>query len=422
MRYDGIAAIREILKIDPRSELIGLLLVRELGRAEHAAEADVLQDDAEAIRRDFADLTAVVAQLLATPHLDRPWLAYLASAHLAARRGELITTSMWLALARGARPGNRGLEAQASASLAVALLASWQLDPGHEAALGQAVAGLSRESQDHAWYEIRQRLARSYLAAGRFVDAELLQPGSVWAEDASTRAPIQHWQDAAFIRAVIARSTPDAKATDLERFISATDHAPEKLAYELAVRGALDGDFAAAAKAFAASPRLSSRLAVDPFVTHIKDCRQCDELRYARAPWTHASVFARLAQLAKLAAGTGEPAAAAAIEIGNALYNFAEWGNARGVLHETHQDSSNTAPALPWYQRAYELTRNKERKAMAAYLAAKAEHGSQAPTATDDDSPPRAYVWFPRLKQLSDTRYYKQVLRECSTFRDWSLP
>lgn len=206
-----------------------------------------------------------------------------------------------------------------------------------------------------------------------------------------------------------------------------------ELGQELALRLALDGDFAGAQRVFATTKARSTRLDVDPFVTRIKDCRECDEQKYAKAPWTHASVIARLAQDSVTANGTGDDAAAASIQIGNALYNFTWHGNARRVLRPTHQDAFDTRPAERWYKRAYELARSRELKAKAAYLAAKAERGiladaleaqdaDAAPANPDDTSgvlpvPPQ---WFPRLQQLSDTRYYKEVLRECGTFRTWT--
>ena len=32
---------------------------------------------------------------------------------------------------------------------------------------------------------------------------------------------------------------------------------------------------------------------------------------------------------------------------------------------------------------------------------------------------PIPVTWFTRLKALSGTRYYQEVLRECGTFRSW---
>jgi hypothetical protein len=91
------------------------------------------------------------------------------------------------------------------------------------------------------------------------------------------------------------------------------------------------------------------------------------------------------------------------------------------VLRGTHQDTHDTRPAERWYQRAYELTKNTELRASAAYLAAKAERGILIDTRSPDDHPdlPIATAWFEKLKQLSDTKYYEGVLKECGTFRTW---
>jgi tetratricopeptide (TPR) repeat protein len=426
VRFDGIGAAREILRLDPKSDLIGLLVVRELARAESLAEASFQGDsDNAAGNHALADIEKLVLQLAATPGVDRPWLASLAAGHLAARRGDLAATRTWIARALAGKPNDARVTGQAQASLSLALVATWKIDAAHERELAQAMRALSvaDANQRRTIAEVRERLAKLYLAANRPLDAELLRPGIIDETDRSADPPVakRRWVTAGFIKQLIAHV--DHPVTEFDSFVAIQSSlSSQTLRYELALRDTLDGEFAAASQLFTTAKLSSTRLSVDPFVTHIKDCRVCDEKKYAKAPWTHASVIARLAQLAPVAAGTGESAVDAAIQIGNALFNFTEWGNARDVLRATHQDSSDTAPALRWYQRAYDLTKNKERKAMAAYLAAKAERGSVSSLPSIDDANgelPVPHVWFGKLKTLSDTRYYKDVVRECGTFQRW---
>jgi hypothetical protein len=351
----------------------------------------------------------------------------LVAGHLAAQRGDLATTRARIQLALAGKRNDPRVASQAKASLALALAATWRIDEAHERELAHAMLTLD---QTYARTEtlstrVRDQLAKRYLAANKLVDAEYLHPGSVdQTEDTSGFSPHPgklHWADIGFIKDMIARL--GQTATEFDSFVVRQAVFTEPvLQQELALRYALDGDFVAARQMFATTSVVSQHLEVDPFVTHIKDCRQCDEEKYAHTPWTHASVIARLADLAVKANGTGEPAAEASILIGNALYNFTWLGNARRVLRGTHQDTFDARPAERWYKRAYELTKNKEQKAKAAYLAAKAERGNRIDARLPDDNTPGLPVpmtWFARLKQLSGTKYYKEVLKECETFRDY---
>jgi hypothetical protein len=191
------------------------------------------------------------------------------------------------------------------------------------------------------------------------------------------------------------------------------------------MRDVLDGNFAAAARLYRAGTPASAKLGTDPLVIHINDCHDCDHATYANAPWTHASLVARLAALERTARAGGEPGAQAALALGNALYNLTWYGNARVVLGDTHQGTADTTAALRWYKRAHDLTRNRELKAKAAFLAAKAELGNRITAQRGDpydgsvNALPVPSTWFPVVARYKHTRYYREVLRECGQFARW---
>jgi tetratricopeptide (TPR) repeat protein len=213
------------------------------------------------------------------------------------------------------------------------------------------------------------------------------------------------------------------RSTPFERFLLEGSYEQAALEQELALHYLVDGDFATAAKTFQTTKATSNGLGTDPFAIHIVDCHDCDHARYGSSPWTHDSFAARLAELERAAKGSGEAAAAASLEIGNALYNITYYGNARVVLADSHHATNDTRDAEKWYKRAYDLSKNRELKAKAAYLASKAELGrllnASGPTWQPLNRLPIPKTWFPIVKQLSDTRYYREVLRECGNFAGW---
>ncbi len=136
-------------------------------------------------------------------------------------------------------------------------------------------------------------------------------------------------------------------------------------------------------------------------------------------------MVARLADLATKAAGKGEPAALAALELGNGLYNLTYWGNARVVLADTHLATTDTRLAAQYYKRAFDLSSNRETKAKAAWLSAKCEVSRALDSQPGDDSytprpPVAATTWYPVVKRFAATAYAKEVLKECGWYATWA--
>jgi hypothetical protein len=119
-----------------------------------------------------------------------------------------------------------------------------------------------------------------------------------------------------------------------------------------------------------------------------------------------------------VAKGKDEAAAEASLWIATALYNITWMGNARTVVFSLHQDNYDARLAETYAKRAYELATNKEVAAKAAYLGAKAELEDRVDVRPDGvDDLPVASTWFARLAKLSDTKYYAEVLAECTAFQ-----
>ena len=416
IRNDGVVALQEIQKLDPKSDLLALLLVRELAKAEPLGEAvwgaQPEPKDVAARQKAFVALEKIANKIIATPGADRPWLAELVLGHIAAKRGDVAQARAHLDKAIHARPDDKRVVNQAKASLALALAQNWKVDPAREDELAKTFNAIDPKFGRFPAVreEIRNRLAKAYAAAGRWVDAELLVPGTAG----------KHWHDKTFIEQVIARL--GQSSTDFDKLVLQGATTRATLDRELASRELLDGNFARAAQLF--GQQKGERLEVDPFVIHVVDCHECDQTKYANAPWTRASVAKRLVDLEATAKGTGEAAAQASIEIGNALYNITWLGNARVFLWDTNQRTSDTRVAERWYKHAFDLTKNRETKAKAAWLAAKAELGRLENI--DVDAPwgnqgelPTPKTWYPIMRTFADTKYYKDVIAQCAKFRDW---
>ncbi|MEZ4363574.1 MAG: hypothetical protein R3B48_25585 [Kofleriaceae bacterium] len=423
---DGVVAMREILKLDPRSPLLALLAVREVERAESGEDLQRMQEPTDARRRllEAPALEELCARVAGTPGADRPWLHLLVAGHLAAKRGDLELARARLTAALTARPDDARVKRQARASLALALVLDRRATRP-TAARGAEIAAAMRDvdeafgRRDKLRQDVRGALAASYVAAGGAVEGELLSPGLLERQAATAGK----WRDPSFLRLMIARAR--RAATPFDRFLLDGSYTVPQLEQELALALLNQGAFAESARVFRAGVASSTKLGTDPFAMRLLDCHDCDHQTYENAPWTHASVAARLAELELVARGKGPRAAGAALLLGNALYNLSWFGNARVLLRDTHQTQDSPRAAERWYKRAYEVAKDRELRAKAAFFAAKAELGDLLAA---DGSPheyrevstlPFPARWFSALQGLSDTKYYQEVLSECTNFRAW---
>ncbi|MCK6546357.1 hypothetical protein L6R52_10955 [Myxococcota bacterium] len=409
LKLDGQVAMAEIHALDPASDLLGLLVVRELAKHEGAP-------------KELARLEALAAKLADAPRTNRPWLFDLVAAHAAALRGDLAATRTRLDRATKARPKDERVATQARATLALALAASWKPgSPALEQQLVEAVAGVDARftRRDTVVRRVRSMLANLHLAAGRIHEAELFLPGL------ATTPKRDPWRDPAFVAALIERVAKPA--TPLVRFaVEGSGFTKPRLEQELALLHVVRGDFDAAKKVFETTTAESSLLGTDPFVMNVRDCHDCDHEKFGpTSKWTHESFTLRLAELKRESDGKGEAAAKAALLLGHGLYNLTWYGNARSFLESSHFATSNTSAAEAAYEKAFGLTADRELKATAAFMAAKCElarriDASGAPTQTRELPIPEK--WFPVVKSFADTKYHAEILKECGHYRQWVTP
>ena len=412
LQLDGLAAAQEIVKLDPTSKLLALLVVRELAKT----EASPNLSEPQKFNRALEKLVVTIAQ---TPGADRPWLMELVGGHLAAKRGDVAAARRRLGDAMAARPDDSKVRAQARASLALALAHQGKTDRSslNELAQTMLTQDANFPNASPVGGEVRTLMAAAMARTGRAIDAEFLWPGS-------GRLPASSWQKPEFLKQMLARTKQTGSAFD--RFVLGSSYTRENLELELGLNLLLRGEFAAAKPWLTGQAASTLELNADPFVTHVKDCVECDagSGRSDGNAWTLTALITELSQLRARANKTGDAAAQASLELGTALYNLTLMGNARSPAKDTHQATHDTSAALHWYQRAYALAQDRELKAKAAFLAAKAERGTLiAKTFANprgrNGNLPIAATWFPRVKTFADTAYHREVLAECGTYRAW---
>lgn len=411
---DGVAAAQEIVKLDPKSPLVALLVVRELAKAETGYNAN-----------NGIDTRALeaLAQAVIDKNGDRAWLMELVLGHAAARKGDVAGARAHGAKANQGNPKDPRVANQVRADLAVALAMSWKIDPQHEDELAKTMSALATSYAALAPVreKIHTQLAEAYLKAGKLTDAELLKPGIVDSPSAAAKTWTGNkWADAQFIKDMLARIRRNT--TDFDHFvIGSSSLTQDSVERDLAMNYLVNASFADAVTVLKNNPKLTVKLGSDPFAIRIRDCapheEKCD-LKFKDTSWTTQTLTTHLADLQKTAAAgksKDDVAAQAAIDIGIALYNASSWGTSGLVLEGTHQEVE-FRDIEKWFKRGFDLAKSNEVKAHAAYYAAKAEYVVNLHDRVAYDSDVTPITWFAQLKKLDDTKYYKEVLKECTTF------
>jgi hypothetical protein len=206
-------------------------------------------------------------------------------------------------------------------------------------------------------------------------------------------------------------------------------YSPEQIQELRGLQFLYAGDLANAVEAFRlAGNDVRKDLNADPFTIHIKDCHECD-YRAPHTKYSKLSFAERMLSLSQAAQGRGEAAAAASFDLANGFYNMSYYGNGRDIYDTVHgnlgprfTDNPDTELALnmnlaqKYYVQAFNLTSNKEFLARATFMAAKTEQNRYYNTRKD----PQPQSYFRMLKDsFADTQYYREIIRECSTFRSY---
>lgn len=413
LRSDALVAWQEIERLDPHSEELGLLAVRELNRVEATGGQDARALEAAARKTASRGL------------VPQPWLFSLVAAHAAALRGDLAAVRRDLAKPMPP-PGDdlgRLVAAQTKATLALALAnALKKRDPKIEEELAATLAQIPDS------FSRRGTLVERVLRAlGTVFNQEKRCAQGAWLE---VEACAKSWSDPAFLEAALGRA--HEPPTGLDKLVMSSSRVTAaSLETELGVLYTSRGELDKALAHLRGSPAASKRLGTEPFIMHIRDCHDCDHARYGpKATWSVLSLVERMSDLEarqkdpSKAGLTAEAAAREALLLGHAYYNLSYFGNARVFSDDVHAFASPAwlTQAAHWYKRAFDQAPARELKAEAAFMAAKAELGTllgPGSEASENADLPIPAKWFPVVKKFRDTAYVRDVIRECGNFRIW---
>lgn len=179
-------------------------------------------------------------------------------------------------------------------------------------------------------------------------------------------------------------------------------------------------------------------LIADPFIIHINDCHDCDFLAEKDETYSKYTFVKRLLTLQEKAVSDPKKAGEYYFLLANGLYNMTYFGNARDV-YETPINGNNgsgwvdfyydkqklnsaildCSKAEEYYQKAMNASSDKEFKAKCCFMAAKCEQNTFfVTTSFDYKNSIHSGTYFRKLQSdFSKTNYYKDIIQECGYFR-----
>ena len=182
----------------------------------------------------------------------------------------------------------------------------------------------------------------------------------------------------------------------------------------------------------------------NPFNGKIQDCHDCDHAQKQKVKYTKLAFLQKMKELKDNVVAKNDVYNNALL-LANGYYNITHFGNARvfyegAVLGEGHSDPyaidsifkpmlTNNTLATKYYKLALQSAIDDEQKAKCLYMVAKCErnewynktffNNQENDPAYDNKSNIDFITWnsFKALKQYSHTQYYKDVIQECGYFK-----
>ncbi|MBN9298200.1 MAG: hypothetical protein J0I41_14395 [Filimonas sp.] len=442
--HDEMRSIKEIYKLEPKSEKLNLLLVRVVNKTEQRFNfhnENYYQDGNGFVDKDSAAMinTKEIGAIADAGNTDKPYLWHLAYGYMNFLSNKMDVANKYISKAEKNLPKQKLAEAQVRLlKLAVKVGSVKTINNSFEKNVLEDFSWLKNfndstaEAFRHAdlWNWVRNRMAQKYQSQKEWVKAECYVHGSDFFVDNNKVEEL---------KALKTKSN----ATPYEQFfVSLSAYNMSDLLEYQAIRDAYNNkiDDAIAKMKQVNAP---TQLLGNPFNGFIKDCHDCDHAAPQKVKYNKLTFLQKMKEMQdKITAG--QDVYGNARLLGNAFYNMSHYGNARYFYESKIIGSGDYSPlaidsvfratltdmhwAKYYYNLALQNAQTNELKAQCQYLQAKCERNDwftknifsnrdnewNIPDALPDAS---AMSSFKILKdQYSNTAYYNELIRECGWF------
>ncbi len=445
---DGNKAIEKIYELQPKSDLLLLLLTREVNKSEDAIRNidNLEQHNSQSIIGKVDSLNkrlVLIKKITDENKVIKGYLWQLALAHLYASVNNVDQAKHYLSLANQMSPNESVIKDQIRmTSFFIKIKSLMKINKQFENEIAQELSWL-KESKNFRAISLnewaRRYLSKIYHKNGDDVRSYLLQRNNNFIHynkniDALEKFYAQK-SKSSFDKYLIQnnQNSFNVKIQRAENLIYLGDFNSGLSILKELEKSNLQTNTNKKPETY------TTTSGADPFLIHINDCHDCD-IRSADSHSTYSalSLVEKLSNLQSKTKSKGQGSAQASFEIANALYNISYYGNSRILFgaEDPIGTYGNMDQAEKYYVLAMNSSNDKEFKAKAAFMAAKTERNrsfnllynarlnSEHEVWTTDfllenqDVTSFSPKYFEILKKnFSKTKYYQEAIQECGYFR-----
>ena len=441
---DPLRAIKEIYTINPKSNLLDLLLVRAINIDEvdfipdlyYRSDSTESQINRFKLKSEAANkkLVEFISQVADKGNTVTPALWNLSAAYLQIAAGGHDRSAGYLAAAeRGS--SDYLIKDQARLLRLISLVeTSVAGNAKDESALAKELSWLTGESKHESlrtetaerW--CFYRLSEKYAAIGDILRAQCLSVRS------NQSFYLNNERCEAMKAFMGSANYSDFDSYILGKYSYRKNEIAEFQAIELVLKHDLKGGLAMmnTEKGFN-----GNGFNADPLIIHINDCHDCDQSAAHIEGYDVRSFIEKMLEYEQKALSKPEKAADYYFLLANGYYNITYFGNSRVFYFSPVYQRTSTyfdysvpsqfdpildcSKAEEYYLKAMNSSSNKEFKAKCAFMAAKcAQNEFFVHRELNSPIDFKSGSYFRMLKEsFSTTKYYKEVIKECGYFRTY---
>lgn len=420
---DPLRAMKEIYALDPKSDLLDLLLVRAVNQEEvNLSQNSNLSDFAV-----NTDLITFVKNVADKKNTLKPYLwnlvtgyfytlstdykkaeAYLSRAEASSKHDTLVTDQIHIfRLIARVNQYKPGLQAEAD----ILKELQWLAQYNHNNSLRTAFM--------YDW--TLKQLSAKYYNAGDTAKAVLL----------SREVSADYYNSFSNSMKIVDFMSKPNKTAFENYLLEIYSLSPEEIINYQAVNFFYEGKLNEAKALLDKYPDSGeTTLPADPFLIHINDCHDCDHMEGSEIVYTLKSLLDKIMELEKSIKSSSGNSAKTYYLLANAYYNVTYFGNSRAFYYSEIPGRDeytwsalnpvmDCTKAMEYYEKAMELATSKEFKAQCCFMASKCEQNLLYLNWPEDyDGDFKSGNYFRLLRdEYSKTKYYQEIIKECGYFR-----
>jgi hypothetical protein len=421
---DEVRSIKEIVKIDPKSDKLDLLLSRAVNKIElnlFDEGAITAYESGDMASKKNTELQGVIKELLQQGQISKPVQWYTALGYLQTLDKKYAEAEQTFSLAKKTKSVGKDALAEIRLFEMINLIGRLKkIDSKAENTLLIEFTWLEDIMKENSGVKIRTQNVASWIhkiMAKKYRDQGDLQKAEFFQEKEEFYAvPNQLHEMQNFL--LKQNKTPyEQYCAKIYRYKIGDLYEYE--AINIALNDNIDQAIALMEKA---GENGSQQLSSNPFNGGIKDCHDCDHALPQKNPYTKISTLKKMKEMKdKLASDTYSNA----LLLGNAYYNMNYYGSSRKFYYNAVSGYDQMDMNLPikYYTMALGAAKTDEQKAKCTYMLAKCERNVWYNTNKDGDYYKKAFIAFKNfaeLKKYSTTKYYQEVIKECGYFKSYA--